>query len=229
MPDDMEDLLWGRRAPAPRGRPPKLSLDRIVTTAMRIADREGLAALSMKRLAEELESGVMSLYHHVPGKDELVALMADTAYGEPPDTETGDDWYTALHRWAHALRTVFHAHPWLTDPAISPGVVGPNETAWLEAELTALARLRQPLADAMKNALAVSSYVRGAVQPEIHRRAPRFGHSAVDRNRFPLVSSFADTARAHDSDPLADFFDVGLRRLLHGIRASVPPQNDTDT
>ncbi|UNO41949.1 TetR/AcrR family transcriptional regulator C-terminal domain-containing protein [Streptomyces sp. MST-110588] len=81
------ELLWGGRERPSRGPKPALSLDRITRTAIAIADLGGLAAVSMQRVAGELEFTKMSLYRYVPGKSELVALMIDTAMGEPPNLE----------------------------------------------------------------------------------------------------------------------------------------------
>src|ERR1700749_1189883 len=78
------DLLWGTPQPARRGPKPSLSLDRIVTAAIALADAEGLASLSMQHLAEQLGCAKMALYRYVPGKAELGALMIDECIGEPP-------------------------------------------------------------------------------------------------------------------------------------------------
>ena len=79
------DLLWGTRDRPRRGPRPSLSLDRIVAEAISLADEEGLANLSMQRLAERLGCAKMALYRYVPGKSELVALMVDAALGDPPE------------------------------------------------------------------------------------------------------------------------------------------------
>src|SRR6266699_809038 len=75
-------LLWRTRERPSRKGKPDLSVDRIVQAAIELADADGLAALSMRRIAERLGVGTMSLYTHVPGKAELIDLMFDTAYGE---------------------------------------------------------------------------------------------------------------------------------------------------
>src|SRR6202041_553797 len=79
------DLLWGASDRPRRGPRPSLSLERIVTEAISLADAEGLAGLSMQHLAERLGCAKMALYRYVPGKSELVALMVDTALGDPPE------------------------------------------------------------------------------------------------------------------------------------------------
>ena len=78
------DLLWGTPQRPRRGPKPSLSLERIVTEAIALADAEGLANLSMQHLAERLGCAKMALYRYVPGKAELVALMLDAGLGDPP-------------------------------------------------------------------------------------------------------------------------------------------------
>src|SRR6266540_1253229 len=85
-------LLWRTRERPTRGGRSGLSVERIVRAAIEIADAEGLAALSMRRVAERLGAGTMSLYTHVPGKAELLDVMLDTVYGEramPEDVPGG--------------------------------------------------------------------------------------------------------------------------------------------
>src|SRR3712207_6789445 len=75
-------LLWGRREPRSRGPKPGLDVETIVTTAIRIADADGLAGLSMRRIAQELGVGTMSLYRYVRGKSELLTVMLDRVLDE---------------------------------------------------------------------------------------------------------------------------------------------------
>ncbi|MFE5998159.1 TetR/AcrR family transcriptional regulator C-terminal domain-containing protein [Streptomyces sp. NPDC056454] len=77
------ELLWGTGDRPSRGPKPGLTLDRIVTAAVAVADAEGLSAVSMRRLSTELGTGTMSLYRYVPGKAELLDLMLDRVLGEP--------------------------------------------------------------------------------------------------------------------------------------------------
>jgi AcrR family transcriptional regulator len=79
------DLLWGSPQRPKRGPKPSLTLQRIVAEAIEHADAEGLASLSMQRLAERLGCAKMALYRYVPGKAELEALMLDAALGAAPD------------------------------------------------------------------------------------------------------------------------------------------------
>jgi AcrR family transcriptional regulator len=94
----------GTRAP--------LTRERILRTAVALADREGLEALTMRKLADELGAGAMSLYYHVPNKDRLVDGMIDVVFGEIEVPSTGVDWKTALRRRARSTREALNRHRW---------------------------------------------------------------------------------------------------------------------
>src|SRR5260370_42469779 len=83
IPDSIA-AAWGVHERPHKGPKPALSLPRIVDAAVRIADTEGLNAVSMGRVAAELGSAPMSLYRHVSAKDELLRLMVDAAWGDSP-------------------------------------------------------------------------------------------------------------------------------------------------
>jgi AcrR family transcriptional regulator len=89
-----------------------LTKERIVHAAVALADREGLESLSMRKLADDLGAGAMSLYHYVPNREQLVDEMIDVVFGEiePPSTEI--DWKTALRRRAHSTRAALNRHRW---------------------------------------------------------------------------------------------------------------------
>jgi AcrR family transcriptional regulator len=101
-----------------------LSKQRVVAEAIRIADREGVHGLSMRRLAAELGAGAMSLYHYVASKDELLDAMIDVVFEEielPPEES---DWQVAMRRRASSARQVLARHPWaisLMESRTSPG------------------------------------------------------------------------------------------------------------
>ncbi|HEX5659702.1 MAG TPA: TetR/AcrR family transcriptional regulator [Polyangiales bacterium] len=132
-------LLWRRQErPARSG----LTLSTIIQTAIEVADREGLEALSMRRLAEILNVGTMSLYTHVPGKAELVDLMWDASldglYADPDEPKRQPGYRAGLEFVALRNRALFEAHPWLLDLNITRPVIGPNAAAKYEAELRVL-------------------------------------------------------------------------------------------
>jgi AcrR family transcriptional regulator len=89
-----------------------LSRERVLETAVTFADRHGLEALSMRKLADELSVAAMSLYYHVPNKVELVDGMIDIVFGEivPPSLDA--DWKTAMRRRAVSTREALNRHRW---------------------------------------------------------------------------------------------------------------------
>ncbi|SFW91832.1 TetR/AcrR family transcriptional regulator C-terminal domain-containing protein [Amycolatopsis australiensis] len=106
-------------------RKPPLGRDNLVRAAVRLADAEGIAALSMRRLAAELGVGPMALYRHVPGKEELLRLMADAALGEAELPEPGPaDWRPRLELAARAQWRAYRRHPWLA-PILLNSLVRP--------------------------------------------------------------------------------------------------------
>jgi AcrR family transcriptional regulator len=108
-------------------------VDQIVAAAIAVADREGLSAMSMVRVAEEIGAGTMSLYTYVPGKGELIDLMYDRALAELP---TGYDltvgWRAAATAWARDLWDFHLRHPWTLQMSHSRPVLGPGEFAMAE-------------------------------------------------------------------------------------------------
>jgi len=116
----------GRPEPATETRAP-LSKELVLRTAVALADRHGIESLSMRKLADELGAGAMSLYYHVPNKEELIDGMVDIVFSEiePPPLEL--DWKTAMRRRAHSTREVLNRHRWavgLMEGRMKPGPAG---------------------------------------------------------------------------------------------------------
>jgi AcrR family transcriptional regulator len=131
------DLLWDGPPPRTRGPKAALTLDQIADAAIAVADAEGLAALSMQRVAAELGYTKMSLYRYLPGKAELVAVMLERGLGEPP-APAGGDWRAELTAWCDALRERYSGHPWAHEATFGPRVPGPHEMAWMERAVSVL-------------------------------------------------------------------------------------------
>jgi AcrR family transcriptional regulator len=137
LPDDVA-LLWDRRPAARRGRRPALTTADITRAAVGVADAEGIGAVSMARVAAELGNATMALYRHVRSKDELLLLMADAAYEEPPADLGEGEWRQRLTAWAHGVLALLRRHPWFRDVPISGPPMGPGNLAWLDRGLAAL-------------------------------------------------------------------------------------------
>lgn len=133
-------LLWGHH-PSP-GRS-GLSVTAIVKAGIEIADADGLDAASMRKIADQLGVSTMSLYAHVPGKDDLTALMVDAVYAElyGNDVEAAarvGDWRDAVRFIAEQNWDLYASHPWLLDLRPSRLTVGPNLIRKYETELRPL-------------------------------------------------------------------------------------------
>jgi AcrR family transcriptional regulator len=91
---------------------PRLSKERVLRTAVELADRHGFESLSMRKLADELGAGAMSLYHHVPNKDRLLDGMVDIVFSEIELPSTDVNWKTAMRKRAISTREALRRHPW---------------------------------------------------------------------------------------------------------------------
>ena len=188
LPSSVE-TAWGLTTSRGRGRPPALSLTRIVDAGVQLASRQGLGAVSMARVAAELGSSTMALYRHVATKDELLELMVDSALGPPPaDPIAG--WRPGLARWAWSQHARIRAHPWTIRIPLSGPPTTPNQVAWLEAGLQALAGTGLAEHEKASAVLLLSSYVRGeaAVTADIEAH---FHTSDPDR----AMSTYANVLR----------------------------------
>lgn len=139
--------LWRTTGTPRRGPRPGLTLDGITDAAIALADAEGLRAVSMARVAEELGVTAMALYRYVTGKDELLSLMYDAALGDdtggaralPPPPADAPAWRAAMTDWFDRQLALVLRHPWLMQAAGGSAPLGPRQVAVLEAALAALA------------------------------------------------------------------------------------------
>ncbi|WP_159843198.1 TetR/AcrR family transcriptional regulator [Nocardia sp. CY41] len=223
------ELLWGTGQRPKRGPKPALSLERIVGEAIAIADAEGLANLSMQRVAERLGFTKMSLYRYVPGKAELVALMLDTALGAPPELRAGqegseDGWRELLDVWCETIYERFRAHPWSLEASVGRRPVGPNELAWMEAALGALAGTGLTTAERLDTIVLLTGHARSLAQQvrmvdsdEFERQvAGQFAEMvAAAADRYPAsAAAFAEEGAVGGGVGALKF---GIARILDGL------------
>jgi AcrR family transcriptional regulator len=223
------DLLWGVKDKATRGPKPALSLETVLGAAIEVVDAEGLDALTMARVATHLEVTTMALYRYVPGKNELIELMSDSASGQPP-AKGGDEWRMEVARWARASLAMFLCRPWLLEVIAHRTTVGPNWLAWLNAALDALGSSGLPARDMIPAVLLIDSHVRSTAQlrtcaPATPQWAEHFGRvlqSVHGNARYAaltrLVMSDGFGAPGEDG-PIP--FEFGLQRVLDGIDSFV--------
>ncbi|GLW32649.1 TetR/AcrR family transcriptional regulator [Actinoplanes regularis] len=205
------DFLWQERPGGKRGPKPALTLEAIADAAIAVADAEGLAAVSMQRVAADVGYTKMALYRYLPGKSELVAVMLERAMSAPPDLSAGD-WRATLTLWAERLFALYREHPWALDVTAGNRPVGPNELGWMEV---ALARLPEGLngAERMDLVAVIAGHVRSiVVQPGESGLLAAFAEHA---ERFPAISAaLADIAVRGGQDQALSF---GLERILDGL------------
>ena len=162
-------VVAGSGAPAPsRARreaaEPELGAAAIVRAAIRIADAEGIDALSMRRVAASLGAGAMSLYRHVPGKDELMLLMRDAVFAEfPLPASVPASWRAALELTARAQWRLYRRHPWLArTTSLTRPYAGPNQMPYSEWNLRVLGELGLDDGTVFLSHLSLFSYVHGS-------------------------------------------------------------------
>ena len=235
-------LMWALDMKPTRGPKPTLTLERIVSAAIEIADAEGLEALSMRKVAEALGVGTMSLYRYVPGKAELLDLMLDQTNNQDPSVDRlGDDWRTAMEELGRSIWQLYLRHPWLPFVDQSRPLLGPNSLDGFEVALRSLDG--SGLTDQEKvNAIGViEAFVSSAAR--MHHNAvtaeQRTGLSteefweaqgpviekAMSTGRYPLIATLDEDAFASTGE---EFFEFGLRRLLDGLQALVDRRRRPD-
>jgi AcrR family transcriptional regulator len=231
LPDGLQ-RLWGMSPAATRAARPALSVERIVTAAIEVADRHGLAAVSMSRVADHLGMSTMALYRHVASKDELLTLMVDGAAGPPPELSLDAGWRTATEAWARALARV--STGWVIEVPISGPPIGPNSVAWMEAGLQALRESGLAPLERLAVLTTLSGYVRqhaallhdmstqsgGRPQREVEQEWRQALTKLIDPDQFPEVSEVLATGAfdPEGNDPGGDpDFDFGLTCILEGV------------
>jgi DNA-binding transcriptional regulator YhcF (GntR family) len=226
-------VVQGRRAP----RPTDLTPERLVRTAIAIADSEGLGALSMRRIATELDVATMALYRHVRGKDDLVLMMAEEIFTQvPPPAPGPGGWRAQLEAIARLQWSTYGQHPWLAAVlSVTRPQMLPKGMAHTEATLRALGGLGLDTSARVHAAIGLLAYVLGmAMSFESEARARQDtgvsdqewmeGQEAAFARAFasgpyPLLDTLTrDKSIELDLDTL---FEFGLRSLLDGYAVRI--------
>ena len=137
-PMALAELLWGLRKPRTRGPRPAFDLAQVADAAVKVADTEGLEAVSMHRVAAELGLTKMALYRYVNGKSELSAIMIEAAVGTPPDLSGVTSWRTKSWKSTPAncpppgdATPGCRRSPWATASWVHAKLDGPKEPSAL--------------------------------------------------------------------------------------------------
>ncbi|MGW0937199.1 TetR/AcrR family transcriptional regulator [Streptomyces sp. NPDC002666] len=222
------EVIWARPERAGRGPKPAFSRADIAAAAVRIADAEGLDAVSMRKVAAELGCGTMSLYNYVPRKEDLYELMLDAVSAGYDLPEPSGDWRADLLALAHQTREMMHRHTWV--PRLMSPVYGfsPNALRYLEYALSCLDGVEVRFGEKMEliamlngvvttytaNEIATVERSRSLPWSEEQEQAARTGYlvSQIMTGKYPrMAAGFAEDPGPIDLDAV---FDRALARVL---------------
>ena len=224
------EVSWGLRERPNRGPKPALSVERIVQAAIKVAEADGLGAVSMSRVATELGTAPMSLYRHISAKNELMVLMVNAvALPAPGPLADGESWRDGLLRWSCQYLELLMRHPWVLRVPLETPPMTPNELAWLEAGLSFLRGTGLAPQQKVSVITLLGAYVRswaglvhdmanhatasGSTPEEAMLGYWRTLQRLVDPARFPELAEVIASGEADDEDD----FRFGLDRILDGV------------
>lgn len=202
-----------------------LSRERIVAAAVALADAEGSASFSMRRLAERLGVEAMSLYHHFPGRDAILDGMVDDVFAEIRFAVDAD-WRAAMRARALSARDVFSRHPWAVGLLESRTNPGPASLRHLESVLRCLRQGGFSLALAGHAFAVLDSYIYGFVLQE--QNLPFQGDDGVGEvagqlmeqvpaDEFPYLTELAVEQVMKPGYAFGNEFEFGLNLILDGL------------
>jgi AcrR family transcriptional regulator len=233
--------IWA--LPEPATRKPRYTREQIADAALRIADRDGFEAVTMKRIAAELGAGTMTLYYYVRNKTDIVALMHDAILADElvSDDDLRGDWRTAIAAIARRSRQVLMAHPWSL-ASLTEAQFGPNAMRHFEQSLAAVAGTGLAAPEKFELIAAVDDYVSGnamhAVEaltrarmaeadPAMVAAAVSYGIALLQSGDFPQLSAiYSESAESGEAagPPMTEAaltgqFERGLEAMLDGLAA----------
>lgn len=229
-------LSWGIVKQPRRGPKGELSIPKIVEAAVAIADRDGLSAVSMSRVAQSLGFTTMSLYRYIKSKEDLLVLMQDAVCDIPiPPEGSQPDWREEMRDYVQACVRVFREHPWFADIPIKSIPLTPSNLRYIDWMLRIMRDFPINDFEKMSFVLLLSSYARacGMIQRDMDH-VLKAGES-IDSfnglnytaalkqlvkqdsfpNLYPILMSGAYTGETES--PIGDDLDFGLERILDGI------------
>jgi AcrR family transcriptional regulator len=202
---------------------PALTRDSIAAAALDLLDREGLDSLSMRRLADELGVGTMTLYGYFASKDELLDAVMDASIVEAGALPRGGSWRERAIELARAIRANLERHPALVQIRLQRPLTRPRQFVWTEAVLAALVESGLPRDEAARAFRTIFTYVFGFVAfsptaaADESRAGLRAALTSLPPADYPVLASMVDDAvEAAAGDHQ---FDFGLELLLDGIEA----------
>ncbi len=205
-----------------------LTRDRVLRAAVRLADKQGLEALSMRRLAATLRVEAMSLYNHVANKDDVLDGIVDLVIGEIALPMPGGDWKAAMRTRARSAHTVLLAHPWAAMLVVSRINVGPNMLRYIDATLGSMRQAGLSWADTDRAWNAIDSFVYGftlqlvnfPVEPDEYASAAAGYLDMIPATQYPYMHELSRLVAEGKHDGTHDF-SFGLELILEGLEQRI--------
>ena len=207
-----------------------LSIGRIVQAGIEIADEHGLGGLSLRKLGEHLGAGTMAAYRHMRSKEELIHLMVDVAFGQPPEgIIEAADWRTGVRLWAAGMAERYRQHSWLLDAPLVAMSMTPNRLLWLDHILRPLGETGMDIQHLLEAALFVDGHVRHvaylrrelrARTPSPRQAMPPWLSALLDDDSFPMARRVLAAGLLEDGDE--QDMEFGLDWIIAGIEANSP-------
>lgn len=224
-------------SPVGRGRP-TLRFDRIIATALEIVDELGAEALSMRMLADRLESGTATLYRHVASKDEILAYVVDRVLGEneiqiPPSVNLMNlSWKDVCAIAAETLYATLKRHPHIVPVLLAQIPVGPNGLKARERALSTFRAMGLSPEISARAYTTIAHYVIGfasQLRDDSGKNAEagaelRLYYESLDRKDFPATIQAAEYLGAISLD---DEFRFGLKLIIEGLGVALISRSET--
>ena len=206
-----------------------LTRPRALAAAVALADAEGIAALTMRRLAQELGIEAMSLYHHVANKEDILDGMVDLVFAEIELPPEGAEWKAAMRGRAGSARATMTRHPWAISLMESRAAPGPATLRHHDAVIGACRRAGFSVAMTAHAFSLIDSYVYGFVLQEVN--LPFDETSDLDAVVESMMLPFSpddyphlvELTTQHILQPgysYGDEFEYGLTLILDGLEAA---------
>ncbi|HSA52066.1 MAG TPA: TetR/AcrR family transcriptional regulator [Yinghuangia sp.] len=221
--------VWLRPERSGRGPAPTFDRDRLAAAGITVADAGGLAAVTMRAVADELGTAPASLYRYVATRDDLVELMADRVAGEiayrPTTGRPLDD---VLHL-AHESRRAYLRHPWLLDVAAPRTPLGPRAVDYLDRVLAAFADHPADARTKLEAVGVMNAVVASLTRAELDRRQEgrtipqdqRAQHAylthVVAEGRHPHLAAALTAGKAPDDEAPDSMFTRIVSRVVRGL------------
>jgi len=217
-----------REERAATGRPAQRSRAGITAVALGIADREGLDAVSMRRVAAELGTGAASLYRYVRTREELLDLMTDAVGAEYALPAPSGDWLADLIAVGEQMRAVLRRHGWLAGLTVTRPVIGPNGLALIEHVLEALRSHPAGVAAkfeafAMLTGVTAAFALQEQAGPELQETNTAYLRHAIASGEHQRLAELITQAEPTSGAEPADRYPDLMARILTGILDPGPP------